>query len=218
VTTDEPLRLDANQFREIVRQPKAHAIVLGQYRIGEYAGVVALDRLLGEIDAGARLRRAMEVHRRDEARHTQVFADWMRRLGMEPSALPRDVEAYFAASEEEFRQQRALVDALPPEVRRICVFAGINAVERLAWTQFETHLACLDDPGDLELLRGVMAEEKFHLSYVEAELERQAQGEHAAVVTTAVEQSRAQFARFNELRRAETRDAIERMLGTGAWR
>jgi rubrerythrin len=216
VTTDEPLRFDVSQFREVVREPKAHAIVLGQYRVGEYAGVVALDRLLGELDAGARLRRAMEVHRRDEARHTRVFTDWMRRLGTEPPALPRDVEAYFATSEEEFRQQRALVDSLPPAVRRICVFAGINAVERLAWTQFETHLACLDDPGDLELLRGVMAEEKFHLSYVEAELERQAKGEHAAVVTMAVEQSRAQFARFNELRRAETRDAIERMLGTGA--
>jgi len=216
MTADEPLRLDANEFREVVRHPKAHAVVLGQYRIGEYAGVVALDRLLGEIDAEARLRRAMEIHRGDEARHTQVFTDWMRRLGVEPPALPRDVEAYFATSEEEFRQQRALVDSLPPDVRRICVFAGVNAVERLAWTQFETHLACLDGPGDVELLRGVMAEEKFHLSYVEAELERQAKGEHAAVVTAAVEQSRAQFARFNELRRTETRDAIERMLGMGA--
>lgn len=216
MTADEPLRLDAGAFREVVHDPRAHAIVLGQYRIGEYAGVVALDRLLGEIDAEARLRRAMEIHRRDEARHTQVFTDWIRRLGTEPPALPHDVEAYFATSEEEFRQQRALVDALPPELRRICVFAGVNAVERLAWTQFETHLACLDSARDVELLRGVMVEEKFHLSYVEAELERQAKGEHAAVVTTAVEQARVQFARFNELRRAETRDAIERMLGTGA--
>jgi hypothetical protein len=215
MTPDEPLRLDANEFREVVRNPRAHAVVLGQYRIGEYAGVVALDRLLGEIDAEARLRRAMEVHRSDEGRHTQVFTDWMRRLGVEPPALPRDVEAFFALSEEDFRQQRALVDSLPPELRRICVFAGINAVERLAWTQFETHLTCLDDPRDVELLKSVMAEEKFHLNYVEAELERQSKGEHATVVTTAVDESRKRFAQFNEMRRAETRDLVERMLGGG---
>jgi hypothetical protein len=216
MTTDEPLRFDVNEFREVVRHPQTHAIVLGQYRIGEYAGVVALDRLLGEIDAEARLRRAMEIHCRDEARHTQVFTDWMQRLGVEPPTLPRDVEAYFATSEEDFRQQRALVDSLPPDIRRICIFAGINAVERLAWTQFETHLTCLDGPDDVELLRGVMVEEKFHLNYVEAELERQLQGEHAAVVTAAVDETRARFALFNEMRRTETRTAIERMLGTGA--
>ena len=215
MTNDNPLRLDANEFREVVRHPRAHAVVLGQYRVGEYAGVVALDRLLGEIDAEARLRRAMEIHRRDEARHTQVFTDWMQRLGVDPPALPRDVEAYFAMSEEDFRQQRALVDSLPPDLRRICVFAGINAIERLAWTQFETHLTCLDDPGDVELLKSVMVEEKFHLNYVEAELERQSKGEHAAVVTAAVDESRTRFAQFNEMRRAETRDLVERMLGAG---
>ena len=216
MTNDTPLRLDANEFREVVRNPKAHAVVLGQYRIGEYAGVVALDRLLGEIDAEAKLRRAMEIHRGDEARHTQVFTDWMQRLGVEPPALPRDVEAFFALSEDDFRQQRALVDSLPPDLRRICVFAGINAIERLAWTQFETHLTCLDDPGDVELLKSVMVEEKFHLNYVEAELERQSKGEHAAVVTTAVDESRKRFAQFNEMRRAETRELVERMLGEGA--
>ena len=213
---DEPLRLDAKEFREVVRHPQAHAVVLGQYRIGEYAGVVALDRLLGELAPDARLRRAMEIHRRDEARHTEVFTGWMQRLGVDPPVLPRDVEAYFATSEEEFRQQRALVDALPPDVRRIVVFAGINAVERLAWTQFETHLACLDRPFDVDQLRGVMAEEKFHLNYVEAELERQATGEHGAVVTMALDEARARFARFNEMRRHETRAAIEQMLGGGA--
>jgi hypothetical protein len=212
---DEPLRLDANQFREVVRHPRAHAVVLGQYRIGEYAGVVALDRLLAELPQDAKLRRAMEIHRRDEARHTQVFTAWMQRLGAEAPALPRDVEAYFATSEEEFRQQRALVESLPPDVRRIVVFAGINAVERLAWTQFETHLTCLERPFDVDQLQGVMAEEKFHLNYVEAELERQAAGEHGAIVTVALDQARVRFARFNELRREETRQAIERTLGGG---
>ena len=215
MSSDEPVRLDANEFREVVRHPRAHAAVLSQYRIGEYAGVVALQRLLGELDAGQRLRRAMEIHQRDEARHTSVFTDWMRRLGVEPPVLPRDVEAYFATSEEEARRQRALVDSLPPEVRRICVFAGINAVERLAWTQFETHLACLERPEDVEVLRGVMAEEKFHLSYVEAELERQAKGEHGAIVTAALDDARQRFAQFSQLRRAETRAAVERALAGG---
>jgi hypothetical protein len=36
------------------------------------------------------------------------------------------------------------------------------------------------------------------------------------VVTAAVDESRTRFAAFNEMRRGETRTAIERMLGTGA--
>jgi rubrerythrin len=209
-------RLDQDQFREVVRHPKAHASILGQYRIGEYAGVVALDRLLGELEPDARLRRAMEIHRRDEARHTAVFTDWMRRLGVEPPVLPTDVEAYFSTNEEEHRKQRAMVDALPADIRRIVIFAGINAVERLAWNQFGIHLACLDSPEDRELLQSVITEEKFHLNYVEAELERQMKGEHGAIVTAALDESHKRFMRFDEVRRNETRSAIEQILGGGA--
>jgi rubrerythrin len=214
-TTDGP-RLDPNQFREVVRHPRAHASILGQYRIGEYAGVVALDRLLRELAPDARLRRAMEIHRRDEARHTAVFTDWMRRLGAEPPALPTDVEAYFSTSAEEHRAQRAQIDALPPDIRRIVIFAGINAVERLAWNQFGVHLACLDRPEDRELLGSVISEEKFHLNYVEAELERQEKSEHGQIVTAALDEARRRFQRFDELRRNETRQSIERILGGSA--
>jgi hypothetical protein len=211
-TMDGP-RFDPQQFREVVRNPKAHASILGQYRIGEYAGVVALDRLLGDVAPDARLRRAMEIHRRDEARHTAVFTDWMRRLGVEPPVLPTDVEAYFSTSEEEHRTQRAAIDALPPDIRRIVVFAGINAVERLAWNQFGIHLACLDRRDDRELLESVIAEEKFHLNYVEAELERQQKGEHGQIVAAALDEARARFQRFDEMRRNETRQNVERILG-----
>jgi hypothetical protein len=215
MTNDDSLRMDANEFLEVVRNPKAHAVVLSQYRIGEYAGVVALDRLLGEIDADDKLRRAMELHREHESQHTEIFTEWMQRLGVEPPALPPDVEAYFAMSEEDHRQQRALVDSLPPDVRRICVFAAINAVERLAYTQFETHLSCLYHHSDKDVLKGVMLDEKYHLNYVEHELAEQLKGPHAAIVTAAVDESRTRFAQFNEMRRAETRQLVERILGGG---
>ena len=91
----------------------------------------------------------------------------------------------------------------------------VTEVLALFQGQAEGWLARLDDPGDVELLKSVMAEEKFHLNYVEAELERQSKGENATVVTTAVEESRTRFAQFNETRRAETRDLVERMLGGG---
>jgi hypothetical protein len=61
-----------------------------------------------------------------------------------------------------------------------------------------------------------MVEEKFHLSYVEAELERQQQGEHGEVVSSALETARARFADFQMARQAETRAAIERLLGAGS--
>jgi hypothetical protein len=135
MTSEFPL--DGGGFREVVRHPEAHAVLLAQYRVGEHAGVVALR-----------------------------------------------------------------------------VFAALNAIERLAYTQFEHHLLALDRPEDVVALEGVMAEEKFHLSYVEAELERQAAGPHGAIVTTALEQARARFADFRQHREHETRAAIERVLGT----
>ncbi len=207
---------DGPQFREVVRHPQAHAFVLGQYRIGEHAGVVALGRLLAELEPDAKLRRAMEIHHRDEDRHSRLFTDWIRRLGVEPSPLPTEVEGFFSRSPEEFQERRRLLAGLPAPVRRVFIFAAINAIERLAYTQFETHLLALDRPEDVTALEGVMVEEKFHLSYVEAELERQQRGEHADVVAGALEAARVRFADFQAARQAEARASIERLLGTGA--
>jgi hypothetical protein len=106
-----------------------------------------------------------------------------------------------------------MLDQLPPDLRRLLVFAAINAIERLAFTQFEAHLSVLDRPQDVAALEGVMAEEKFHISYVEAELERQQRGPYAGMVTAAVDGARTRFAEFQATRRAETRHAVERLLG-----
>lgn len=208
--------LDREGFREVVRHPKAHALILGNYRLGEYAGVVALDRLLGEMRPEGKLHEAMRIHHRDEERHSKVFTDWILQIGETPQPFPKNVEGFFSNSPEEFAQQRALVEQLPPEMRRIIVFAGINAIERLAYDQFDVHLSCLDRREDRELLQSVIDEEKFHLSYVEHELERQSKGEHAGFVTTALEQARARFAIFQQNRRAESMEALQRLLGGGA--
>jgi hypothetical protein len=207
--------IDREGFREVVRHPQAHALVLGNYRLGEYAGVVALDRLLAEMRPEGKLHHAMTIHHRDEERHSRVFTDWIVRLGETPAPFPNSVEGFFANSPEEFAAQRQLVEQLPPDLRRIIVFAGINAIERLAYDQFDLHLSCLDRRADRELLQSVIDEEKFHLSYVEHELERQSAGEHGAFVTMALEQARARFAIFQQSRRAETMAALERLLGAG---
>jgi len=208
--------LDRDGFREVVRHPAAHALVLGNYRLGEYAGVVALDRLLGEMRPEGKLHQAMTIHHRDEERHSRVFTDWIERLGHVPQPYPANVEGFFANSPEEFAQQRALVEQLPPDLRRIVVFAGINAIERLAYNQFDVHLSCLDRREDREVLQSVIDEEKFHLSYVEHELEKQSGGENGAFVGMALEQAKARFAVFQEARRAETMRALDRLLGGGA--
>src|SRR5262245_24644972 len=208
--------VDLAGFREVVRHPQAHALILQQYRIGEYAGVVGLKRLLGEMKPEGNLHRAMEIHHRDEERHSRVFTDWIYRLGVEPEPMPTEVEAYFASSPEEFRSTRELLQQLPAETRRIITFAAINAVERLAYNQFETHLRVLDRPADREVLEGVMAEEKFHLSYVEHELERAQRGENGSFVTVALEQARERFAQFSEMKRRQSGEALERLLGAGA--
>lgn len=208
--------IDRDGFREVVRHPQAHALVLGNYRLGEYAGVVALGRLLGEMRPEGKLHHAMTVHHRDEERHSRVFTDWIVQLGATPAPFPTNVEGYFANSPEEFAAQRQLIEQLPPEMRRIIVFAGINAIERLAYNQFDVHLSCLDRREDRELLQSVIDEEKFHLSYVEHELERQSKGENGAFVTMALEQARARFEIFQQTRRAETMQALDRLLGAGA--
>ena len=101
-------------------------------------------------------------------------------------------------------------------MRRIVVFAGINAIERLAYNQFDVHLSCLDRREDREVLQSVIDEEKFHLSYVENELERQMQGENGAFVTMCLDQAKARFEIFQQTRRAETIAALDRLLGAGA--
>jgi rubrerythrin len=208
--------VDLAGFREVVRHPRAHALILQQYRIGEYAGVVGLKRLLGEMQPEGKLHRAMEIHYRDEDRHSRVFTDWIYRLGVEPEPMPTEVEGYFSSSPEEFRRNRAVLEQLPPDMRRIVTFAAINAIERLAYNQFETHLLALDRPDDVAMLEGVMAEEKFHLSYIEGELERAQGGENGGFVATALEQARARFAEFQQTRRSQGRVALERILGGGA--
>jgi len=208
--------IDRDGFRDVVRHPKAHALVLGNYRLGEYAGVVALERLLEEMRPEGKLHEAMTIHFKDEGRHSRVFTDWIERLGETPQPFPTNVEGFFANSPEEFAAHRKLAESLPPEMRRILVFAGINAIERIAYNQFDVHLSCLDEREDREMLQSVIDEEKFHLSYVERELERQSRGDRAGFVTTALEQARAGFVRFQETRRAETARTIERLLGAGA--
>jgi rubrerythrin len=208
--------IDREGFREVVRHPKAHSLVLGSYRLGEYAGVVALDRLLGEMRPEGNLHQAMTIHHRDEERHSRVFTDWIQRLGSTPEAFPTNVEGYFANSPEEFAAQRQLVEQLPPDMRRIIVFAGINAIERLAYNQFDVHMSCLDRREDRELLQSVIDEEKFHLSYVENELEKQSKGENGAFVTMALDQARQRFAIFQETRRAELMGSLSQILGAGA--
>jgi rubrerythrin len=208
--------IDRDAFREVVRHPKAHALVLGNYRLGEYAGVVALERLLQEMRPEGKLHEAMTIHFKDEGRHSRVFTDWIERLGETPQPFPTNVEGFFANSPEEFAAQRKFAESLPPEMRRILVFAGINAIERLAYDQFEVHLSCLDKREDREMLQSVIDEEKFHLSYVERELEGQVTGENGAFVAMALEQARARFAEFQQARRAETDQALQRLLGAGA--
>ena len=209
------INIDRDAMREVVRHPQAHGLVLGQYRVGEYAGVVGLRRLLGEMQPEGKLHQAMTIHYQDEGRHSQVFTEWIERLGMQPDVLPTEVEGYFSRSPEEFQQQRQMLDALPPEIRRIAVFAAINAVERGAYNQFEAHLSVLDRKSDRDELERVMREERFHLSYVEHELERQADGPLANVVSLALEQAQTRFEEFRLARQNDIRIAIERTLGGG---
>jgi hypothetical protein len=61
-----------------------------------------------------------------------------------------------------------------------------------------------------------MAEEKFHLSYVEGELEHAEKGENGEVVTMALEQARTRFAEFQEMKRSESGAKLEKILGSGA--
>jgi hypothetical protein len=88
--------------------------------------------------------------------------------------------------------------------------------ENAPHNQFDVHLSCLDRREDREMLESVIDEEKFHLSYVEGELERQVNGDNAAFVATALEQARARFAIFQQNRRAESMEALQRLLGGGA--
>src|SRR5262249_56085113 len=86
-----------------------------------------------------KLHRAMEIHYRDEDRHSRVFTDWIYRLGVEPEPMPLQVEGYFSSSPEEFRRNRELLEQMPPDLRRIVTFAAINAIQRPPAHQLQSH-------------------------------------------------------------------------------
>ena len=161
LNSENAMDIDLAGFHEVVRHPRAHALVLQQYRIGEYAGVVGLKRLLGDMQPEGKLHRAMEIHYRDEDRHSRVFTDWIYRLGVEPEPMPTQVESYFSSSPEEFRKNRELLEQMPPDTRRIVTFGAINALERLAYNQFETHLLALDRREDIETLEASWRRRSF---------------------------------------------------------
>jgi hypothetical protein len=180
---------DADVLRAIVHQPDLHARLLERYRLGAWACVVSLTRLLAELPAGTPLHTAMTVHTRDEERHARLFEDWIRRLGVEPAPLPNDVDACLAGDAAD----RARLARLPSELRRIAVLADVNALERATFAELDAHAHALDRAEDREALARVVAEERFHLSYVEHELGRQLGGVHAAFATLAIEQARARI-------------------------
>src|SRR5262245_65084496 len=110
IGSERTIDADLAGFREVVNHPRAHALILQQYRVGEYAGVVGLKRLLAEMRPEGKLHRSMEIHFRDEDRHSKVFTDWIYRLGVEPEPMPTQVESYFSNSPEEFRRNRELLE------------------------------------------------------------------------------------------------------------
>jgi hypothetical protein len=89
--------LDREGFREVVRHPTAHSLVLGNYRLGEYAGVVALD-LLGEMRPGG--KEVMLDPSPTRAATRGATSAWR-----DAGATPKNA----ANSPEEFAAQRQLV-------------------------------------------------------------------------------------------------------------
>ena len=146
-------------FREVVRHPRAHALVLQQYRIGEYAGVVGLKRLLGEMQPEGKLHRAMEIHYRDEDRHSRVFTDWIYRLGVEPEPMPDEGRGLLLEQPGGVpRATASCSSSCRPTLRRIVTFAAINAhrATRLQPVR-DAPARALDRREDIETLESVMA-------------------------------------------------------------
>jgi len=204
---DDPT--DADVLRDLVRRPRTHAMLLARYRLGAWATVVSLTRLLAELPSGGSLRTAMTVHLRDEERHARLFEDWMRRLGVAPEPLPNDVDACLGVD----AAHRDHVARLSPELRRIAVLADVNALERATFARLDAHVHALDRCEDREALARVVAEERFHLSYVEHELGRQLGGDQAAFTTLAIEQARARFHASTDVRPSAGRVVIGPALG-----
>jgi AcrR family transcriptional regulator len=63
-----------------------------------------------------------------------------------PAPLPEDVEGFFSTESRGVPRAARAARAAAAAVRRIFVFAAINAIERLAYAQFENHLLALDVP------------------------------------------------------------------------
>jgi hypothetical protein len=156
--------------RDLVAHPDTHAWVLSLYRAGELYPQTVDDYFPSWAAESDDLRRAMERHAGDEARHVKMYDRAIARLG-EVRTDFRGLDVFNVAIREETRADFATKDTKDADKRREKLahfLAHAHFLEQRIARSLEYHLEACERAGKYDVARVVSlvhADEERHTSY-----------------------------------------------------
>ena len=152
--------------------------ILNQYRTAEFQGADLLQRILRR-NHDPQLQINLSHHFADEARHAWLWTELICKLGGTPIILPNTYQ-------QRLRRQVGLPSSM------LNLLALSHVVEERVQQRYRQHAARPDeDPRTVAVLRTIIADEKWHLSWVEEWLAEQAKQEGQEQVGAILERYRS---------------------------
>jgi hypothetical protein len=140
--------------------------LLNQYRAAEVDGAGAIMRM-GRLADGAQLRTDLSRHLRDEAVHAWL---WTKALS--------DIDGEIVEVDEPYQSRLAFHFGLPRSLDELLALTWIS--ESRGVEQYTRHMDIKDIPTSIrQILRAILKDETWHVSYIRQELERRMRTDNA---------------------------------------
>ncbi|GEM_PF-2275134 len=149
----------------LFRQPMAKAYILSAYADAESGGEARFFELVGDYIQDPRLQRLVRLHEADEERHAAAFSAAREALDLPVLPVPSRLRTI-----ERLSERAGHLLERPPQTDSDVVQAYqlLYVVEERALSDFGRAITALERTGDhrtADVLRGIAADEKRHLSY-----------------------------------------------------
>jgi bacterioferritin (cytochrome b1) len=173
-------------------------LLFSYYRDAELRGADLILRLINRIDEPA-LQEKLTRHLADETNHAWLWTERIRALGGQPARI-----------DDGYHRHLRRKTGLPANF--LDLLALTYVVEERSSKRYKEHAARPDiDPGTLQVLNEMRADEEWHLAWVAEKLAELAQGEGKEKVEAALNRYRALEAEaFAEMLAAE-QQALQEM-------
>lgn len=152
--------------------------ILNQYRTAEFQSADLLQRILRK-NHDPQLQINLSHHLADEAHHAWLWTELICKLGGTPAILPNT-----------YQQRLRRQVGLPSNVLNLLALSHV--IDERAQQRYRQHAARPDeDTRTVAVLQAIIADEKWHVSWVEDWLAEQAEQEGQDQVTALLERYRS---------------------------